>query len=115
VESYHGWSSDGRWLLFISKRMDGLYSNVFFSHVDTSGEVSKPFVLPQEDPDFFRVNTTNYNRPVFTLDKVAIDEDKLIKASYSNAIPAEFDPGVNIDALSGATRIEQDVTKEHTN
>ena len=115
VESYHAWSSDGRWLLFVSKRMDGLYSNVFFSHVDTSGEVSKPFVLPEEDPDFYRVNTTNFNRPVFILDKITIDEDKLVKAAYSNAISAEFDPGVDIDALSGATRIEQDVTKEHTN
>jgi hypothetical protein len=115
VESYHSWSSSGRWLLFISKRMDGLYSNVFFSHVDTAGNVSKPFVLPQKDPDFYRVNTTNYNRPVFVTDWVTVDQKDLVKAAYSKAIPAEFDPGVNIDALSGATRIEQDVTKEHTN
>jgi hypothetical protein len=115
VESYHAWSSGGRWLLFVSKRMDGLYSNVFFSHVDTAGEVTKPFVLPQKDPDFYRVNTTNYNRPVFVTEKVAIDNEELAKAAYSIALPAEFDPGVNIDALSGATRIEQDVTKEQTN
>jgi WD40-like Beta Propeller Repeat len=115
VESYHSWSSSGRWLLFISKRMDGLYSNVFFSHVDSSGKVSKPFVLPQKDPDFYRVNTTNYNRPVFVTDKVTVDEKDLIKAAYTKAVSVEFDPGVDIDALSGATRIEQDVTKEHTN
>jgi Tol biopolymer transport system component len=115
VESYHGFSSSGRWLLFISKRMDGLYSNVFFSHVDTAGKVSNPFVLPQKDPDFYRVNTTNYNRPVFITDRVVVDEEELVKAAYSSAMPVEFDPSVNIDALSGATRIEQDVTREHTN
>jgi hypothetical protein len=115
VESYHSWSSGGRWLLFISKRMDGLYSNVFFSHVDPAGTVSKPFVLPQKDPDFYLVNTTNFNRPVFITGKVTIDDGKLAKAAYSKAIPVEFDPGVDIDALSGATRIEHDVTTEHTN
>jgi hypothetical protein len=44
-----------------------------------------------------------------------VDEKDLVKAAYSKAISVEFDPGVDIDALSGATRIEQDVTKEHTN
>jgi hypothetical protein len=115
VESYHSWSSNGRWLLFVSKRMDGLYSNVFFSHIDTAGNATKPFVMPQKDPDYYLINTVNFNRPVFITDKVGIKAGTLARAAYFNKTDVEFDPDVDIDALSGATMIKQDVTKEHTN
>ncbi|MBN1416386.1 MAG: PD40 domain-containing protein [Bacteroidales bacterium] len=115
AESYHSWSSSGRWILFVSKRMDGLYSNVFFCHIDSAGDVSKPFVLPEKDPDNYLSMIQNYNRPVFITDKVTVGGRTLARAAYNKVIPVEFDPNVDIDALSGATRIEHDVTKEHTN
>lgn len=115
AESFHGWSSSGRWILFASKRIDGLFSNVFFSHIDSAGNASKPFVLPQKDPDFYSRYTLNFNRPVFIKDKVGVSINRLVKAAYSKKVEVEFDPDVEIDALSGATRIERDVMKEHTN
>lgn len=49
AESYHSWSSNGRWMLFSSKRVDGRYTRLFIAHWD--GEKwGKPFMLPQQDP-----------------------------------------------------------------
>lgn len=44
-----GWSSNGRWLMFSSKRDDGFYERVYFSYIDSTGMAHKPFMLPQED------------------------------------------------------------------
>lgn len=49
AESFHSWSSNGRWMLFSSKQVDGRYTRLFIAHWD--GRVwSKPFLLPQRDP-----------------------------------------------------------------
>jgi len=34
VESYHSWSSNGRWVVFSSRRYDGNYTRPFIAHVD---------------------------------------------------------------------------------
>lgn len=49
AESYHVWSSNGRWMMFSSKRVDGRYTRLFIAHFDGQ-RWSKPFMLPQEDP-----------------------------------------------------------------
>ena len=53
VESYHSWSSNGKWFIFGSRREDGLYARLYIAHLDEQGNASKPFLLPQEDPDFY--------------------------------------------------------------
>jgi hypothetical protein len=83
--------------------------------VDSAGSVSKPFLLPQKDPDYYDAHVFNFNRPVFIKDKVSVGADKLTKAAYAQKKNVVFDPDVDVDALSGATRIERDVSKEHTN
>jgi hypothetical protein len=112
VESYHSWSSNGRWLMFISKRFDNLYSLVYFTHIDINGNASKPFILPQEDPDYYSTFTMNYNRPVFVRGEVKISANDLSKAAFEKAIDAQFDPSVDVDALSGATWIEKQSSKK---
>jgi hypothetical protein len=52
AESWHCWSSNSRWVVFSSKRLDGLFARPFFSYVDKEGGFHKPFLLPQEDPEF---------------------------------------------------------------
>jgi hypothetical protein len=52
-ESWHSWSSNGRWIAFSSKRNDGLFTRTYLSYVDASGRAHKPFVVPQEDPAFY--------------------------------------------------------------
>jgi hypothetical protein len=51
-ESWHCWSSNGKWLAFSSKRGAVLFNRVYFSYIDSDGRSRKPFVLPQQDPTF---------------------------------------------------------------
>lgn len=62
-DTYHSWSTSGRWFVFASKRDDGLYGKPYFAHVDADGSVSKPFVLPQESPSFYDDNLKSFNVP----------------------------------------------------
>ncbi|MHC4394373.1 MAG: TolB family protein [Planctomycetota bacterium] len=52
-ESWHCWSSNGRWIVFSSKKGDGLFIRPYFSYIDENGKASKPFVLPQKNPAFY--------------------------------------------------------------
>ena len=65
TESYHTWSSNGRWVVFSSRRDDGGYTRPFIAHIDGNGKGSKPFELPQEDPDYHRQFVKSYNIPEF--------------------------------------------------
>ena len=63
TESYHSWSGNSRWVVFSSRRDDGLYTRLYFTHIDEEGNPSKPFVLPQKDPDFYGDFMKSYNIP----------------------------------------------------
>ena len=66
VESYHSWSGNSRWLVFSSRRDDGLYTRLYISHVDSEGKASKPFLLPQKNPrDYYENLLYSYNIPEF--------------------------------------------------
>ena len=76
--------------------------------LDKEGNVYKPVLLPQRDPSFYSTSIYNFNRPVFIKEKVRLSTNKLTKAAYSNIVEVNFDPEVDIDALSGATRINME-------
>lgn len=78
VDSFHTWSSDGRWMVFSSRRDDGLYTKPYFTHVDAQGKASKPFLLPQKDPvRFYKRLMKSYNLPAFTTGKVTVSKRRL--------------------------------------
>ncbi len=62
-DTYHSWSSNSRWLVFASKRDDGLYGKPYFCYIDEDGQCHKPFVLPQEKPHFYDFNLKSFNAP----------------------------------------------------
>jgi hypothetical protein len=105
-ESYHGWSQNGRWIVFSSKRLDNIYSAPHFSYFDRNGQTHKPFVLPQEDPGFYKTYMKNFNRPELITGKVDLNDKDVRDLIYSEAKDVKFDSTVNIDALSGATWIK---------
>ena len=72
TESYHTFSSNGKWLMFSSKREDNLYSRPYFTYVDSIGRSSKPFLLPQRDPAFYLTFLKSYNVPEFAKTPAAI-------------------------------------------
>ncbi|MCR4602947.1 MAG: hypothetical protein K5683_05380 [Prevotella sp.] len=62
-ESYHTWSSNGRWVVFSSRRYDGVFTRPFFSHIDSMGQATKPFELPCSNPEHHLQLLKSYNVP----------------------------------------------------
>lgn len=62
-DTYHSWSSDGKWFVFASKRGDGQFAKPYFCHLDSEGNPSKPFVLPQKSSRFYELNLKSFNVP----------------------------------------------------
>jgi hypothetical protein len=83
AESFHNWSSDSHWFIFTSRRTDGLYTQLFLSHIDEHGNATKPFMLPQEDPwHYYTQSIYSFNAPDFTSQRVetsAIQVEQRIK------------------------------------
>lgn len=62
--TYHSWSHNSKWLAFASKQYDGQYSRVYFVHLGENGSFySKPFALPQADPEMDDWNLRSFNIP----------------------------------------------------
>ena len=72
TESYHAWSSNGKWVVFSSRRDDGNFTRPFFAHIDKDGKGTKPFELPCADPDYHRQFMKCYNIPEFMRGPVTI-------------------------------------------
>jgi hypothetical protein len=104
-DSYHDWSETGRWFVFSSKRIDGLFSRLYFCYMDINGKVYKPFVMPQKDPLFYKSYTKNYNVPELITGKVKLSALNMRDLILTEAEEVGFDKNVDLDALSGASRI----------
>jgi len=77
TESFHNWSTNSRWLVFSSRRDDGLFTRPYFCHVDTNGRVSKAFMLPQRHPRrFYRERFFSFNVPDFIISPTHFDGRK---------------------------------------
>jgi len=72
TDSYHSWSSNGRWMIFSSRRLDGRYTRLFISYFDKEGKMHTPFLLPQKDPLFYDDLLLSFNIPEFIKGKVKI-------------------------------------------
>lgn len=90
VDSYHSWSSNGKWVVFSSRRMDGLYTRPFIAHVNDDGSFCKPFALPQEDAFFYDDFMKSFNIPEFILDKISMSEERIVAAARSEAIKTTY-------------------------
>ena len=78
VDSYHDWSGDSRWMVFSSRRDDGLYTRLYISHIDENGHESKPFMLPQKNPkDYYKDLMFSYNIPEFMTGKVGMSMHRI--------------------------------------
>lgn len=79
-DSYHSWSHNSHWLVFSSRRLDGLYSRPFFTYIDDKGIAHKPFLLPQKNPvKYYKDLLWTYNLPEFIQEKVQVDTHAIMK------------------------------------
>lgn len=79
VESYHSWSSTGKWVVFSSRRMDGLFMHAYLAHFDAWGKMGKPFLLPQKDPDFYQSSLFSFNLPEFSVKPMSVSPREITK------------------------------------
>lgn len=80
TESYHSWSSNSHWVVFSSRRMDGLYTRPYIAYVSDKGEVSRPFAVPQKEADYYTLLMQSYNIPEFITGRVEMPKEKLVDA-----------------------------------
>lgn len=92
VESYHSWSSNGRWIIFSTRREDGAFTRLYVSHRDSNDTFSKPFAIPQRDPAFNRSFMYSFNIPEFMKEPVRIKPRQFASfISGTDAIPAKYE------------------------
>lgn len=82
VDSYHAWSSNGRWIVVASRRDDGSYTRVYIAYFDRDGQAHKAFLLPQEDPEQNLLLMKSYNVPELTRSAVPVSPDELKSVIY---------------------------------
>lgn len=92
VESYHAWSSNGRWIVFSSRRGDGLYTRPYLAHISEEGVASKPFVLPQPTRDFYVDFMQSYNIPEFVQGRVEVSSRTLMDKAQTKGVSITFQP-----------------------
>ena len=91
ADSFHNWSDNSRWVVFTSRRHDGLYSHLYMTCMNDNGKFSKPFLLPQENPkEYYGQSLYSFNTPDFTKSKVNFDSREAIDAILSDErVPAK--------------------------
>lgn len=77
ADSYHSWSSNGRWVVFGSRRSDGRYTRLYLAYFDGAGIVHRPFLLPQEDPRYNLWRLKSFNVPEFIDGEVSLPDEVL--------------------------------------
>lgn len=65
ADSYHSWSSNSRWVVFGSRRMDRLYGRPFITYINDEGKAEKPFMLPQKNAGYYDLFMKSYSIPEF--------------------------------------------------
>ena len=89
VESYHSWSSNGKWVVFSSRRDDGNFTRPFFAHFDKEGSMAKPFELPSEEPEYHRQLMRSYNVPEFIVGPVEVSPQELAEIIKQDAVKSQ--------------------------
>jgi hypothetical protein len=82
-ESYHSWSSNARWVIFTSKREDGMFARLYIAHLRADGRFGRPFVMPQQDPEFYGRCLLTYNLPELLAEPVTVSATEMARAMNS--------------------------------
>lgn len=78
VESYHSWSSNSKWMIFSSRRDDGLYTRPYICYIDDEGQAHKAFMMPQKSPkDYYTALMLSYNIPELIKDEVKVNSKSI--------------------------------------
>lgn len=87
--SFHSWSSNGRWIMFASRRVDGNYSRLFIAYFDHQGKLHKPFMLPLHSPSQNDELFRSFNVPEWMAAPVQ-NPSALKEAARGEALQAKY-------------------------
>ena len=90
TDSYHTWSSNGRWIVFSSRRDDGSYTRPYIAYVNAQGQDAKAFVVPQETPAYYRELMKSYNVPEFLVQPVRVSRSDILRQVNKDPRAAEY-------------------------
>lgn len=79
-ESWHSWSSNGRWIAFSSKRLSHTFTRTYLAYVDDRGVVHKPLLLPQKDPRFYDSCLWTFSVPELVSERVPVQKEAIGRA-----------------------------------
>ena len=96
TDSWHSISSNGRWIIFSSKRDDGVFTRLYIARLDENGKTSKPFIMPQKDPGYYDGYLKVYNLPEFITGPVTTPHKAFVRAVRGGE-------RLKVDALTAAT------------
>jgi hypothetical protein len=74
ADSWYSWSSNSHWLVFASKRDDGIYARLYLTQIDEKGHASPAVRLPLKDAPL-----ESFNIPEFMARIPQIDERSLFE------------------------------------
>lgn len=77
AEGWHSWSTNGRWIVFSSKRDGGIFTRLCISYVDQDGKAHKSFMLPQKSAAFYDSLLDTFNTPEFSTGPIEISKREL--------------------------------------
>ncbi|MCF2603557.1 PD40 domain-containing protein [Parabacteroides distasonis] len=86
TDSYHSWSSGSDWVVFSSRRDNGLYTLPYFCAIDAEGHPAKPFLLPQEDPEKYDYQLYSYNLPELVKGRVEISPYEIQQVALNDPL-----------------------------
>ncbi len=81
----------GDGLIFSSKRGDGLTARPYISYIDENGTSDKPFILPQNDPEYYHGFLKSFNIPEFSTFKIDIDPGEFTKSCKISCNSCQMD------------------------
>lgn len=93
-ESYHAWSSTGKWILYASRRDDTNYSRLYIAHINADGTADKGFLLPQESAEFYDFFDRSYNVPEFMVEPVKITPHEFAEVVKGEAVTVNYSQNI---------------------
>ena len=109
-ESYTNWSSNSRWIVFSSRRLDGVYNRPFIAHIGENGEIGKPFLLPQKNPDYYQYLFKAYNLPQLVKGTVKVNPHEIAETTKSVVSKqVKFRTDGHIPSISGKPENKSEV------
>ena len=93
-ESYHAWSSTGKWILYASRRDDTNYSRLYIAHINDDGTAEKAFLLPQESAEFYDFFDRSYNVPEFMVEPVKITPHEFVEVIEGESVTVKYSQNI---------------------